>query len=629
MPTRKNSGQKGAATRVSTRAQKRKKANEDTSTTNANKEATDIELLGSTSDEDSTNNDSEVMDSNSDEETVLGGSARRTLKPTLTRCTLKLQVVGGSDTFGRTLSLIKEFLTQLQTFDKWAYIAPWYENVADRITDVNSPEDIPNDPNVLTSYFPRFMNKKAKQTKHDEYVSIRIGHIINLEELAIDLGTWLRKGSHALYIDMLQAERKREAGFFTNSYFTMDLQALREVIEETIGCKIGLRWKPIAGTFVQGGDPVRAIHIEVDALYYHQGLRKLSEVFGKGITGFKDGRKMRFFASIKNSKSATTRAAIKKAIERQRFFESTVQRDYFNDIMHLDVIPKNSTLPTMRTMITKIRSIQFPHLQLIHSVDETWTKAQFRGDYTYLVMPHLEEEAELMMQNLLPYMRHVYGDEVLPYFTSSVIAIAKDDKWDPVENRVICSIDTNAEMEEEDDFLGFKEAKEFIKEKEATSTKASEAPTRPALNTAQRNLELQQAAADKVNAMTNAAEAAYYKDDDSISTLGSIGTASPNRGTTATHQRETQGRNPSNTSTNIEMNNTNIQDSQSVASSITMESFATLQRQVNLQDNKLSHIDQLLGRMAEVVLKGDKNSQSNSSTKDDDAGGRNSSGEGL
>ena len=43
----------------------------------------------------------------------------------------------------------------------------------------------------------------------------------------------------------------------------------------------------------------------------------------------------------------------------------------------------------------------------------------------------------------------------------------------------------------------------------------------------------------------------------------------------------------------------------------------------------MSHIDQLLGRMAEVVLKGDKNSQSNSSTKDDDAGGRNSSGEGL
>ena len=476
------------------------------------------------------------------------------------------------------------------------------------------------------------MNRKAQENakKFDEYVSIKIAHSVELSELVLDLGTWLQKGGHAIYIDMLQVEQKREAGFLTNSYFTMDLEVLRDVIETDIGCKV-LRWKPIAGTFTKEGSPVRAIHIEVDALYYHRALKNLSETFGKGVTGFKDGRKMRFFASIRNAKSAATRASIKKAIERQRFFVEEVKRDYFSDILHLDVIPKNSTLPTMQTMITQIKSIQFPHLQLIHSVDEIWQKALFKGDFTYLVMPHLEEEAELMMNNLLPYLRHVYGDDILPYFTSATKDIALDDKWDPVENRVICAIDANAEMDEEEDILGFNEAKKFVADKNAksTTTKSTPIPTRPELNTnaAQTNLELQQAATAKVNAMTNAAEAAFYKDDDSISTLGSLGTESPYQlRTNSTILQKSQARTTSFAQINDDNDQHNLQETQSVASSITLESFTNLQNQVIQQDAKLNHIDQLLGRMAEVVLRGDKTSQSKSTQEDGSAGGSNSSG---
>ena len=630
---KKKQGQKEVDPQVLTRAQKRQKASEDDTREDGYQNDMEVESVGLTSEEDDTEKESEEEETLSDDETVIGGSAGRTPKTVSTRCTLKLQVVGGKDPFGRAVGLVKEFLTQLQTFDKWAHITPWYDNVPDHITDINLPSEVPSDPNAVISYFPRFMNRKPKKTKHDEYVSIKIGHLVELEELALDLGTWLRKGGHALYIDMLQAERKREAGIIINSYFTMDLMVIRDMIEKAIGCKVGLRWKPIAGTFINGGDPVRAIHVEVDATYDHQGLRKLSEIFGKGTTGFQDGRKMRFFASMKNAKSATTRAAIKKAVKRQRFFESTVKKDYFSDVLHLDVIPRNSPLPTMREMITKIRSQQFPHLQLIHSVDETWQKVLYKGDYTYLVMPHLEEEAELMMHNLLPYMRHVYGDDVLPYFTSTVKEIAKDDRWDPIENRVICAIDTNAELEDEDDSLGFTEAKKFLesKQSQATTTKSSDEPTRPALrHEAQKNLEIQKTAAEKVNAMTNAAEAAYYKDDDSISTLGSLGTELPlTTGTNYATRSTSHAQSTSSATVNIEDDQSHLQEMHSVASSITMESFATLQKQVNQQDARMIHINQLLEKMAEVVLKGDRISQSMSSQKDGEARGSNSSGSGL
>ena len=40
-----------------------------------------------------------------------------------------------------------------------------------------------------------------------------------------------------------------------------------------------------------------------------------------------------------------------------------------------------------------------------------------------------------------------------------------EDKWDPVNKRDICMLDTNAEIDEEDDVLGFEEARKFLDNK--------------------------------------------------------------------------------------------------------------------------------------------------------------------
>lgn len=74
------------------------------------------------------------------------------------------------------------------------------------------------------------MNQKGKEnvSAYFEYVNLNIGYSIKIKELSKDLGTWLQKGEHALYINMLQCERKRETRFFTNSYFTMDLEVLKD-----------------------------------------------------------------------------------------------------------------------------------------------------------------------------------------------------------------------------------------------------------------------------------------------------------------------------------------------------------------------------------------------------------------
>ena len=119
---------------------------------------------------------------------------------------------GRKECVWKSSSSNKELFTQLKIFDKYTFIAPWYDNAHVGITEIDSPKDLSADPTTLISYFPRFMNRKIKDaSSYYEYVNINIGHSIDVLELSMDLGTWLQKGEHALYVDMLQCEQKREA----------------------------------------------------------------------------------------------------------------------------------------------------------------------------------------------------------------------------------------------------------------------------------------------------------------------------------------------------------------------------------------------------------------------------------
>ena len=154
--------------------------------------------------------------------------------------------------------------------------------------------------------------------------------------------------------------------------------------------------------------------------------------------------------------------------------------------------------------------------------------------------------------------------------------------------------------------MHFKEAKQFVDDQEA-EINAITSPMRPALGTTTpTTLALQKEASDRINALNNSAEAAYYKEDDSITTMGSLVGTDISRSI----QDSASYTSPRGSPTRPSPPKENILDNQSVTSSITMESFTNLQNQVQAQDSKLTQMSTLLGRMAEVVLKGEKIGQS-------------------
>ena len=133
-------------------------------------------------------------------------------------------------------------------------------------------------------------------------------------------------------------------------------------------------------------------------------------------------------------------------------------------------------------------------------------------------MPHLAEEAHIMMGNLIPYLWLKYKVSVLDYFREEDRLDAKDDIWDDVNKCVICTTDTNMDIEDKDNGIVLDEATKFL-EAEKASRKQENAP-KATWSDPKAQLEKWKEAAAQLDAMVNKSERAYYKDDDSLSTWG-------------------------------------------------------------------------------------------------------------
>jgi len=53
---------------------------------------------------------------------------------------------------------------------------------------------------------------------------------------------------------------------------------------------------------------------------------------------------------------------------------------------------------------------------------------RYRGDFTFLYMLYLTEKAELIMKNLILFLKHKYSNKVLHYFTEKAKLDAIEDK---------------------------------------------------------------------------------------------------------------------------------------------------------------------------------------------------------
>ena len=87
----------------------------------------------------------------------------------------------------------------------------------------------------------------------------------------------------------------------------------------------------------------------------------------------------------------------------------------------------------------------------------------YRGKFTFLYIPHLAEEAELMLKNLLTYLHYLHSDIIYEYFMEEARVKVIGDKWDDENKRII--YDTDEFMKEDDgEDIGLERARLFLNE---------------------------------------------------------------------------------------------------------------------------------------------------------------------
>ena len=145
------------------------------------------------------------------------------------------------------------------------------------------------------------------------------------------------------------------------------------------------------------------------------------------------GIRMRCFPDINQLMNYGTRSKSVLLATRQLAFEEKM--GYVNSWEIADLYPqdKSNNDICLARMITNIRSVEKPHLNIFHSI----TPGFKAGSTTFIFIPQLEQEARTMVAAMLPYLSHQYGISVYKFFTSEAADRAQECSGDPDTNQVV------------------------------------------------------------------------------------------------------------------------------------------------------------------------------------------------
>ena len=68
---------------------------------------------------------------------------------------------------------------------------------------------------------------------------------MSIKDIKREVRGWTVEKGCDLYLNILQTERSKEVGFFSNSYISIDMDELKTTLEERLNIKVDFRYKAI------------------------------------------------------------------------------------------------------------------------------------------------------------------------------------------------------------------------------------------------------------------------------------------------------------------------------------------------------------------------------------------------
>ena len=239
------------------------------------------------------------------------------------------------------------------------------------------------------------------------------------------------------------------------------------------------------------------------------------------------------------------------------------------DIEQLDYAKPLSDDLTLRQMIMDIKSKKFPTIPLFHCVDLNW-----QGDgYVFQFCPNVQEEAEVMIQTLLPYLTFLYpSTPVLEYFTLEFASRCESLYWDPNSKEIKDTTFDDDEDADDDVLIGF-------------SLDINEMDT--------------QVEADERPVKDTTAPSPY--DDDSVPTLNPKSAPPSNRFTPITSPASKRSLNSTTPTAHLSQTTCYSTSVWSGTSTITMETIHGINQRLDALANKVESTDSQFGEIMSLL----------------------------
>jgi hypothetical protein len=270
-------------------------------------------------------------------------------------------------------------------------------------------------------------------------MQILIGSAVTAEELIEDLHEFLHPPGErywALYKQKVQAERTKVIGWLYMSTQNINKETLREAIQKVVGFQVGLLWRVITPVQTeenrgqQDNEEVRAIHVVVDEIHTAGDTEVLSAMYAPGRTeGWPMGIRMRFVQDAENALGLEDPANLEVMRGRQAYHIARTVTTTTHDFSNID--RKSSVLNhhTLRQVLMGFSSSN-PDTPLLLNIEADMQ----HGGHKYQVLPQYQTEAQMMINSLLPYLKHKVGQErahrVEVLFNPHVVRRCRELVWD-------------------------------------------------------------------------------------------------------------------------------------------------------------------------------------------------------
>ena len=403
---------------------------------------------------------------------------------------------------------LKKWFNKMKEIDNKFTVISWKTEEGPK-QPIKEEGNIPNTISKLRVYFTR---AQVKTIGGKVFMDVFVQHTIPMDEIRGDAEWFMEENQIAMYKKRLQVEETIQQGWLLYSTQTLDKEALAAAIEREIGAKVALRWKYINSiNFVEDTEERKkwmALHIEVDAKESKKASRGLNRLYGRQSEHFPMGIRMRLVTEFKEVRGNTSMISKHTRLRaRQASFISLIEGCISEDIQMLDYEDEGMTL---REMIMSIQS-KNPNTpgNLFHAVGRDW-----KGRITFNFLKNKAEEARMIVDGLIPYLQHKYGNTVNVFFDAEAVIEKETWQWDEEKRMLITplakELDGIEEIDQDYDFTGETEDGN----KEGNNNKNSENEKRYLQHSHQPKPSAEDLALTKLNLIVTG------EDTDSVSTLG-------------------------------------------------------------------------------------------------------------